>query len=143
MQKKKLLLLSTVLVLGFGLMLLTKHPALGLDGAEFCGSCHVMDEQVESYLHSAHRLGTKCGDCHVPHSLVPGATYKAYTGTKDFIGVLRDKDPYEIEVSPLGQEIIQENCLRCHEDLLHMVGDTEKGGGKYCFDCHRSTPHLK
>ncbi|AGA69011.1 nitrate/TMAO reductase, membrane-bound tetraheme cytochrome c subunit [Desulfitobacterium dichloroeliminans LMG P-21439] len=139
---KKLVLIVAILSLSFGLLLLTKHPALGLDGPVFCGSCHVMEEQVETYLHSAHRLGTKCGDCHVPHSLVPGAINKAYTGTKDFIGVLRDKDPYTIEVSPLGQDIIQENCLRCHGDLLHMVGDTKRDGGRFCFDCHRDTPHL-
>lgn len=140
---KKLIIFAGFIFISFCIILLTKLPALGLDGADFCGQCHVMEEQVETYLHSAHRLGAKCGDCHVPHSLVPGATYKAYTGTKDLIGVIMDKDPYEIHVSPLGKDIIQDNCLRCHGDLLQMVGDTNRDGGRFCFDCHRATPHQK
>lgn len=122
---------------------MTKLPALGLDGTDFCGGCHVMEEQVETYLHSAHRLGASCGDCHIPHSLVPGAFYKAYTGTKDLLGVMLDKDPFHIQTSKIGRDIIQENCLRCHNDLLEEVGDTKREGGQYCFDCHRSTPHFK
>jgi len=142
-RKKKLLIISSALLLCFCLILLTKLPALGLDRPEFCGQCHVMDEQVETFLHSAHSLGANCGDCHIPHSLVSGAMYKAYTGTKDVISVLADQDPYEIRISPLGRNIVQDNCLRCHGDLLQAVGDTSEGGGKYCFDCHRSTPHQK
>jgi len=101
-----------------------------------------MEEQVESYLHSAHRLGASCSDCHVPHSLVPGALYKSYTGTKDVIGVIMNKDPYEIRTSNLGKEVIQKNCLECHEGLFRYVGDTNRDGGKYCFECHRATPHF-
>jgi len=142
-RKKKLLIISGALSLCFCLILLTKLPALGLDRSEFCGQCHVMDEQVDTFLHSAHRLGANCGDCHIPHSLVPGAMYKAYTGTKDIISVLANKDPYEIRISPIGRNIVQANCLRCHSELLQAVGDTSENGGKYCFDCHRSTPHQK
>lgn len=141
-MRKKLLILSGLFLCCFGIILLTKHPALGLDGTDFCGSCHVMDEQVESYLHSAHRLDASCGDCHVPHSLVPGALYKSYTGTKDLIGVIMNKDPYEIRVSKLGKEVIQKNCLECHEGLFTYVGDTSRDGGRYCFECHKSTPHF-
>ena len=140
---RKLLTVSGLFLFLFSLILVAKLPALGLDGPEFCGKCHVMDEQVESYLHSAHRLGASCSDCHVPHSLIPGAVYKSYTGTKDLIGVIMDKDPYQIRVSELGKGIIQKNCLQCHGDLLRDIGDTNRDGGKYCFECHRSTPHVK
>ncbi|MEN3004035.1 NapC/NirT family cytochrome c [Dehalobacterium formicoaceticum] len=142
-MKKKIGMVLGILVVGFGLILLTKLPILGLDEPEFCGGCHVMDGQLETYMHSAHRDVTNCGNCHIPHSLVPGATYKAYTGTKDLIGVVFDKDPYHIQASPMAKDIIQENCLRCHEDFLGDIGDTSEDGGKYCFDCHRSTPHMK
>ncbi len=140
---KKIGITLGIFVVGFGLILMTKLPVLGLDEPEFCGSCHVMDEQVETYMHSAHREVANCGNCHIPHSLVPGATYKAYTGTKDLIGVVLDKDPYHIQASPMAKGIIQDNCLRCHGDFLGDIGDTSESGGKYCFDCHRSTPHKK
>lgn len=142
-MKKKLMWLAGFVFISFALMLVTKVPALGLDKAEFCGQCHVMDEQVDTYLHSAHRLGATCGDCHIPHSLVYGATYKAYTGTRDIVAVVTDTAPKEIRVTKLGQDILQENCLRCHGQMLEQVGDTKRDGGRYCFDCHRSTPHQK
>lgn len=140
---KKLLIAAGLLFFGFCLLLLLKLPALGLDGPQFCGTCHVMEEEVDSFQHSAHRFETSCGDCHVPHSLVPGAIYKAYTGTRDFIGVLRNMSVLEIHSSALGKRVVQDNCLRCHADMLKEVGDTSKDGGKFCFDCHRNTPHLK
>ncbi|HHT63830.1 MAG: NapC/NirT family cytochrome c [Bacillota bacterium] len=140
---KKIKIIGGLILVSFCLILLTKLPVLGLDKPEFCGGCHVMDEQVETFLHSAHRLGATCGDCHIPYSLVPGAMYKAYTGTKDLIGVILDQDPYHIHASEMGKNIIQKNCLRCHGDLLGEIGDTKEDGGRYCFECHRSTPHRK
>lgn len=142
-MKKKLIWLSGLAFLGFCLMLASKIPALGLDRAEFCGQCHAMDEQVDTYLHSAHRLGSSCGDCHVPHDLVAGSAYKAYTGTRDVIAVVTNTVPGVIRVSETGKKVIQENCLRCHGDIMGEAGDTRRNGGRYCFDCHRSTPHLK
>ncbi len=133
--------LLALMVIGFCLVLCLKIPALGLDGTEFCGSCHVMQPQVDTYTHSAHKINATCGDCHVPHSLVRGAFNKAWTGTIDMIGVIRNKDPYEIKASDHAKDIIQENCVRCHEGLLNQIGDTMTDGGKYCFDCHRNTPH--
>jgi cytochrome c nitrite reductase small subunit len=140
---KKLLIAAGFLFFGFCMLLLLKLPALGLDGPQFCGMCHVMEEQVSSFEHSAHRSVASCGDCHVPHSLVPGAMYKAYTGTKDLLGVLRNKGTLDIHSSALGKRVAQDNCLRCHGDLLREIGDTRENGGKFCFDCHRNTPHLE
>ncbi len=133
--------LTAGLAVLFLLMLCLKIPALGLDGTDFCGSCHVMDPQVETYVHSAHRLNATCGDCHVPHHLVRGAFDKAWTGTVDLIGVIRNKDPYEIHASDHAKRVIQENCVRCHKGILEEIGDTMTDGGKACFDCHRNTPH--
>lgn len=142
-MKKKIIWLLSLAFAGFCLMLLAKLPALGLDGPEFCGKCHVMDEQVDTYLHSAHRLGASCSDCHVPHSLVPGASYKAYTGTRDVLAVVTNTAPAEIKVSGIGKKVIQDNCIRCHGGMVGEIGDTSQNGGSFCFDCHRSTPHSK
>lgn len=128
-------------VAGFFLMLLAKLPALGLDGPEFCGQCHVMHESVGTYLHSAHRPGATCGDCHVPHDLVYGAAYKAYTGTRDVMAVATNSVPAEIRVTEWGKRVVQDNCLRCHGNLMSVVGNTKRSGGRFCFECHRSTPH--
>ena len=130
-----------ILAICFGLILCLKIPALGLDGIEFCGSCHVMQDRVDTYVNSAHSINASCGDCHIPHELVKGSFYKAYTGTIDLIGVVRNKDPFEIHATNMAKETIQENCVRCHAGLLEEIGDTMMQEGKYCFDCHRNTPH--
>ena len=140
---KKIAYVFIGLLVCFCLVLCVKIPALGLDGEEFCGSCHVMEEQVKTYQHSAHRINASCGDCHVPHSLVYGAFDKSYTGVKDVIGVILNKDPFTIEAHTHAKNVIQNNCVRCHEGFLHQVGNTMDNEGRYCFECHRNTPHAK
>lgn len=139
--RKKLGWFIVVVVLGFAIFLSIKIPALGLDSTEFCVSCHVMQSQFDTHAHSAHGSLTNCGDCHIPHSLAYGAIEKAYAGAKDFVGVVVNTDPYEIHSSRHGKQLIQANCIRCHKGLLEQIGNTHDGGGKYCFDCHRNTPH--
>lgn len=141
--KKRFAIASIVAALGFCGMLLLKAPFLGLDSPEFCGSCHAMDEQLGTYEHSAHRLGASCGDCHIPHSLVYGAAFKAWTGTRDVLAVTANTVPVDMRTTEMSKEVLQENCLRCHGDVMGEVGDTSRDGGKYCFDCHRSSPHQK
>ncbi len=133
--------ISGALALVFVLLLCLKIPALGLDGEEFCGSCHVMEPQVETFSHSVHSINATCGDCHLPHHLVRGSVNKAWTGAVDFVGVVRNVDPYEIHASKHAKNVIHENCVRCHSGLLTQIGDTMDRDGKYCFDCHRNTPH--
>lgn len=143
-RKIKLLLAAGgLMVLGIGLMLMTRLPVLGLETAGFCGRCHAMDSQVESYFHSAHREDVTCGDCHDPHGLMSGSVYAAYTGTRDVYRVVSGTIPPEITATGTSQKVIQGNCLRCHGEMLGEVGDTSRGDGMYCFDCHRRTPHNK
>lgn len=130
-------------VLGFGMMLMIKIPALGLAEAEFCGQCHAMDEQVDTYLHSSHLQVTNCGDCHSPHALITGSMFSAYTGTRDVYRVVTNTTPAVITTMKLSKKVIQDNCLRCHADFLGDVADTSENGGNYCFQCHQSLAHPK
>lgn len=129
--------LSIVLLL----LLSLKLPFMPLVDEEFCGSCHIMEPQVTTYMASPHQGEAECADCHVPHQWVRGSVDKAWTGFKDFVGVVRNHDPFDIQASPHAKRVIQENCLRCHQDFMHAVGDTSEAGGKYCFDCHRNIVH--
>lgn len=139
------LTLGVLAAAALGGIFLLKLPPLAnaMDGPEFCGICHVMEPQVDSYLHSAHRDAARCGDCHLPHGLVRGSFYKAYTGTRDAAAVLLKTYPATISISAHGKEVVQENCLRCHGDMAAVIGDTKRDGGLYCYECHRQTPHLK
>jgi cytochrome c nitrite reductase small subunit len=142
-MKKMLKWVAVLAVLGFFGMMLVKVPALGLAEAEFCGMCHAMDYQVNTYLHSPHAQEANCGDCHDPHGLVTGSMYAVYTGSRDVYRVVTNTIPSEIRATDLSKKVIQGNCLRCHGDIMGDIGDTSQNGGAYCFQCHRNTVHPK
>jgi cytochrome c nitrite reductase small subunit len=121
------------MLLGFGMMLMVKIPALGLAEAGFCGKCHAMDYQVSTYLHSSHAREANCGDCHDPHGLVTGSMYAAYTGSRDVYRVVTNTTPDEIRATELSKKILQENCLRCHGDIMGDVGDTRRMEASIAF----------
>lgn len=134
---------AALLVLGFVMMLAVKIPALGLSEAKFCGRCHAMDHQVSTYQRSSHAGEASCGDCHDPHGLVTGSMYAAYTGSRDVYRVVTNTIPAEIRTTDLSKKVIQENCLRCHGDIMGDIGNTSQNGGVYCFHCHRNIVHPK
>lgn len=143
MKKNILLGLIALIVLGFGAMLMTKIPALGLAEANFCSQCHAMDYQVDTYLHSSHAREANCGDCHDPHGLITGSMYAAYTGSRDVYRVVTNTTPLEIRATNMSKKVLQNNCLRCHGDIMGEAGDTSQNGGNYCFHCHRGIVHPK
>jgi cytochrome c nitrite reductase small subunit len=56
------------------------------------------------------------------------------------------QEPQVIRATPMAKEAIQENCRRCHENLLHhvslkQVSNIKNPGAPLCWDCHRETPH--
>ena len=142
-MKKILIWIAALLVLGFCMMLMTKIPALGLSEAKFCGTCHAMDFEVDTYLHSSHANEANCGECHDPHGLVTGSMYAAYTGSRDVYRVVTNTTPAEIRATEMSKKVLQSNCLRCHGDVMGEVGDTSENGGVYCFQCHRNIVHPK
>lgn len=62
-------------------------------------------------------------------------------------------EPQVIRMHEAGQEVVMENCLRCHANLFAGTGSdvsgpkglasaaVHKDDGRLCWDCHRETPH--
>ena len=57
-------------------------------------------------------------------------------------------EPQVVLVKEAGIDVIQENCIRCHTNLVETISlvtvtgeGSEHGEGKLCWDCHRETPH--
>jgi len=134
----------TRVVIALGLLLLAGTAAAFVtvrwtEQPQFCANCHVMKPMYESAFHSAHREVT-CNDCHAPHdNLVERVIYKGISGTKDAYVYFLGEMPDVIETNARSHAIIDDNCKRCHTDLVAVVGP--QPAGKRCFACHRHTPH--
>ncbi len=119
------------------------------DDPKACINCHVMFPQYETWLHSSHRENAMCNDCHVPHdSMVKKYVFKAQDGLRHATIYSLRKEPQVIRMHESGQEVVQSNCIRCHEQLLDgnnlIHGDYPQyiqGNAKLCWQCHREVPH--
>jgi cytochrome c nitrite reductase small subunit len=49
--------------------------------------------------------------------------------------------PEPLRAKESTSEIIQANCLRCHEVAVSMIADGQADSDRDCFDCHRDVAH--
>ncbi|MBM4286347.1 MAG: cytochrome c nitrite reductase small subunit [Deltaproteobacteria bacterium] len=108
------------------------------ESPEFCGSCHVMDTQYESWFHSAHRRA-KCVDCHLPNdSLARHLFWKGVDGIWDTVAFHTGRFAEDIRISNHGARVVQENCVRCHAETVARIS-TDRN----CWECHRRLSHKR
>jgi len=119
------------------------------DAPETCINCHVMYPQYATWAHSSHREVASCNDCHVPQDyFVRTYAFKAMDGLRHSSVFTMRGEPQVIRIKQAGINVVQENCIRCHSNLVDMIsiievtGHNHKDGkGKRCWDCHRNVPH--
>lgn len=58
------------------------------------------------------------------------------------------REPQVIFIHEAGQEIVQQNCIRCHSNtitdskMLALTDELHAGRtDRKCWECHRETPH--
>jgi cytochrome c nitrite reductase small subunit len=128
---------------------LSNAPSYLSDQPDACVNCHVMYPQFASWSHSSHMNVATCNDCHVPHnSFISKYYFKAKDGLRHAAMFTFRLEPQVIQIKEASQEVVQENCKRCHADLISMVNladvtytNSQEGQGHKCWDCHRNTPH--
>jgi len=119
------------------------------DKPETCINCHVMNPQYANWAHSAHRRITNCNDCHVPHdNFFHKYYFKAQDGLRHATIYTLHTEPQVIFIREAGREVVQKNCLRCHEQTVGMEFMMPVQPNfhtclkeRSCLDCHRETPH--
>jgi cytochrome c nitrite reductase small subunit len=47
----------------------------------------------------------------------------------------------QIRASDKTKEIIQANCIHCHEDTVEAIVMSAQPLDRYCWDCHRDIAH--
>lgn len=148
-QRTVIILLGIICGLFIFIIYISNAPSYLSDRPETCINCHVMYPQYASWQHSSHALVANCNDCHVPHdNFVNKYFFKAKDGIRHASIFTLRMEPQVIKIKEAGQSVVQENCKRCHADMVSMISLTEvtyenslTGKGHKCWDCHASVPH--
>nr|WP_321451959.1 cytochrome c nitrite reductase small subunit [uncultured Carboxylicivirga sp.] len=135
--------------LSFYLFYVSRAHSYLSDNPKTCVNCHIMAPQYSTWSHSAHREVATCNDCHVPHNNVANTYYfKAKDGMRHATIFTMRAETQVIFIQDEGKEVVQQNCIRCHQHLIsnekvlakvpdiHFNIDDRK-----CWECHRETPH--
>ncbi len=120
-----------------GLSYLSTDPAA-------CVNCHIMQPQYDAWQHASHRRVAVCVDCHLPDSFVAKYVAKAENGYRHGKLFTTQRFAEPIRVQPAGIAILQGNCVRCHESLVHGLSPGSGGsdpGGVLCVHCHAGAGH--
>lgn len=147
--------LPVIIILGIfaGIAFLIVHLARAdsylSDNPRTCVNCHIMSPQYATWSHSSHRQKTTCNDCHVPHrNKLESYFFKAKDGMRHASVFTMRMEPQVIFIKRAGIEVVQQNCIRCHHELItdsKMLALTEQTHSnrtsKLCWECHREVPH--
>jgi cytochrome c nitrite reductase small subunit len=143
------MLIASIVGLAVFLIYESKAPSYLSDNPKTCVNCHIMAPQYATYAHSSHREWANCNDCHVPHNNVINKYYfKAKDGIRHASMFTLRKEPQVIFIHEAGQEVVQDNCIRCHSYLLDdpkLLLRTDvyqhERSERPCWECHREVPH--
>jgi cytochrome c nitrite reductase small subunit len=133
--------------MAFGVAGFTFHYAEGTSylstDPRACANCHIMQPQLDAWQKSSHHTVATCVDCHLPHSGIEKYVAKARNGWNHSRAFTLQDFAEPIRISETNAEILQTNCLRCHEDLVHEVlpAATTDRAAIRCVHCHRAAGH--
>ncbi|MCC6397312.1 MAG: cytochrome c nitrite reductase small subunit [Bacteroidetes bacterium] len=108
-----------------------------------CANCHVMREFLDSWQKSGHHSHATCNDCHTPVSLIPKYFAKAENGMRHSWKFTFQNYPERLRMTAMNRDNLQENCVRCHGDLVIHIAYRPGATGEeqLCVHCHSSVGH--
>lgn len=108
-----------------------------------CVNCHIMRSEYDSWQKSSHHAAAKCVDCHLPHDLVGKYLAKGLNGYHHSKAFTFQDFHEPVMIKERNSRILQDNCLRCHEDMVHglVQGAQTEGNPVFCVHCHQSVGH--
>src|SRR5512138_2665186 len=120
----------------------TDAPAYAGTNPATCNNCHVMDSQYENWYHGAHAERAECVECHLPHqNFIAYWIAKGQTGMHDVYYFSTGQTPEMIRSKAETKQIIQDNCIRCHESTVDSILGGPMAFDRNCWDCHRNVAH--
>lgn len=115
-----------------GLSYLSRDPAA-------CANCHIMRPQHDSWQKSSHHDVAVCADCHLPVEFPENYIAKARNGWHHSSAFTLQNFHEPILITPPNAAILQANCERCHEGMVHDV--SVAAGAPACTHCHSAVGH--
>jgi cytochrome c nitrite reductase small subunit len=108
-----------------------------------CVNCHIMNEQYDAWAKSGHRHAATCVECHLPHEGLAKWRAKADHGFRHSVAFTLQNFKEPIEITPRDRLLVQENCVRCHESLVHplLLSSGTARGEVDCLHCHAGVGH--
>lgn len=108
-----------------------------------CANCHIMNEQYDSWQKSSHHTVAKCIDCHLPHDFVGKYVAKGENGFNHSWAFTFQNFHEPIRIKSRNARILQQNCLTCHEQMVHELvrGSTTDKDAVTCVHCHANVGH--
>lgn len=140
-------LLAVFVGIALGVSLFTFRYAKGLSyfstDPTACANCHIMQRQFDSWQSASHHTVAKCVDCHLPHGFIPKYLAKAENGYRHAEKFTAQDFEEPITIKKRGQDILQRNCVSCHEGLVHDIAGGPRGAldELRCTHCHAGVGH--
>lgn len=150
-RRRRLSLLAVVFTVALGIMagtgVFTFHYGEGFSyfskDPAACANCHIMQPQYDSWQKASHHTVATCVDCHLPHEFVAKYIAKAENGYWHSKGFTFQDFHEPIRIREKNVEVLQENCLSCHQQMVHELapGATKLLDEVNCIHCHASVGH--
>lgn len=107
-----------------------------------CANCHIMQDYYDTWQKSSHHHVAACVDCHLPHDFVGKYVSKADNGFFHSVAFTLDNFHEPIQIKPRNRRITQNNCVECHQDIVHNMFPVQAGGEMAsCIQCHADVGH--
>lgn len=141
------ILVAAALGILFGLGGYTMQYAEGLSyfstDPQACTNCHIMQPQFDSWQKASHHGFATCVDCHLPNAFVAKYIAKAENGYYHSKGFTFQDFHEPITIKESNAEILQENCLACHEPMVEgiLASGSHLSEGVPCVHCHATVGH--
>jgi len=106
-----------------------------------CANCHIMQPQYDSWQKSSHHTAALCVDCHLPHDFIGKYIAKAENGYHHSKGFTLQDFHEPIMIKEKNAQILQQNCVDCHADVVHELITVPQGQEMRCVHCHADVGH--
>jgi cytochrome c nitrite reductase small subunit len=108
-----------------------------------CVNCHIMRDPYDSWQKSSHHGVAVCNDCHVSQHPIGKWITKSDSGLRHSWAFTFQDFHEPIQLHPRGNVVLQNNCLRCHAEIVGEITHYSPVGqdALNCVRCHHSVGH--